>query len=70
MNITLSIILYLSSDNMRLAWEARLSPKEAASFKTLYREAALTEKNRVQLFRLIKLLGCNDGSVLTNSGIL
>ena len=36
-----------------LAWEARLSPKEAASFKTLYGEAALTEKNHVQLFRLI-----------------
>ena len=38
---------------MPLAWEARLSPKEAAAFKTLYGEAALTEKNHVQLFRLI-----------------
>ena len=49
---------------MRLAWEARLSPKEAASFKTLYREAALAEKNHVQLFRLIKLLGCRDSHLL------
>ena len=33
--------------------EARLSPKEAAAFKTLYGEAALTERNHAQLFRLI-----------------
>ena len=38
---------------MPLAWEARLSPKEAAAFKTLYGEAALTERNHAQLFRLI-----------------
>ena len=38
---------------MPLAWEARLTQKESANFKTLYGEAALSEKIHVQLFRLI-----------------
>ena len=38
---------------MPLAWEARLTKKESAAFKTLYGEAALSEKTSVQLFRLI-----------------
>ena len=38
---------------MPLAWEARLTQKEAATFKTLYGEVTLTEKAHLQMFRLI-----------------
>ena len=38
---------------MPLAWEARLTQKEAAAFKTLYGEVTLSERSHMQLFRLI-----------------
>ena len=38
---------------MPLAWQARLSPKEIATFKTLYGEARLSESLHIQLFRLV-----------------
>lgn len=38
---------------MPLAWQARLTPKEVAMFKTLYGEVRLSESYHAQLFKLV-----------------